>query len=173
MRWWRDASAFRQHCSRLRRRTARLSNINIFRTVRLSVTTDCSLHIHFYTHSPVAGGLHMTRHDLTRHITHAVIYLSQHVLHSTRSAVSRVPAAAPMCHLRVPDRTLSISRHVRLMTLRGRTMHRDRIPTAQWQCPEIPPPHRIPTCPCSTSVNSTPLQRSKAQPPQFPFRENL
>ena len=115
-----------------------------------------------------------TRSDPSHHTTHAVIYLSQYrVLHSTRSAVSRVPAATPMCHLRVPDRTLSVSRHVRLMTLRGRTMHRDRIPTAQWQCPEIPPPHRIPTCPCSTSVNSTPLQRSKAQPPQFPFRENL
>ena len=42
--------------------------IKIFRTVRLSVTTDCSLHIHFSTHSR-SGGLHMTRHDLTRHIT--------------------------------------------------------------------------------------------------------
>ena len=107
--------------------------------------------------SPHTHGQVETAHDSTRshpshHTTHAVIYLSQYrVLHSTRSAVSRVPAATPMCHLRVPDHTLSISRHVRLMTLRGRTMHRDRIPTSQWQCPEIPPPHRIPTCLCSTS----------------------
>ena len=66
--------------------------------MRLSVTTDCSLHIHFSTHSR-SGGLHMTRHDLTRHITHAVIYLSQH-----RAALhSKCGQSCPRGHPHVPS----------------------------------------------------------------------
>ena len=58
----------------------------------------------------------------------------------------RFPEAAAILehigHLRVPDRTLSVSRHVRFITLCGRTMHRDRIPTSQWQCPDPTPSPR-------------------------------
>ena len=58
----------------------------------------------------------------------------------------RFPEAAAILehigHLRVPDRTLSVSRHVRFITLCGRTMHRDRIPTSHWQCPDPTPSPR-------------------------------